>query len=104
VHVDPQYPLPEYLAFSAEIPDDLLIYIFEEHDLPSDWDRPSRHEGLQDLGTKWLVERNTAVARVPATTTKGEFNYLLNPAHPDFGRITEGPAQKFEFDPRMDRS
>jgi hypothetical protein len=30
-----------------------------------------------------------------------ESNYLLNPAHPDFKKITLGKPELFSFDPRL---
>jgi len=31
----------------------------------------------------------------------GEWNTLINPAHPEFPKITIDPPQPFIFDPRM---
>jgi len=31
----------------------------------------------------------------------GEFNYLLNPAHPKFGKTKVGKPEPFLFDPRL---
>jgi RES domain-containing protein len=31
----------------------------------------------------------------------GEFNYLLNPLHPHFARITLSPPEPFYFDTRL---
>jgi len=30
-----------------------------------------------------------------------EFNYLVNPLHPDFGAIVLGKPRPFTFDPRL---
>jgi hypothetical protein len=30
-----------------------------------------------------------------------EYNYLLNPAHPDFGKIKIGKPRVFKIDPRL---
>jgi RES domain-containing protein len=38
--------------------------------------------------------------RVPSAVTRGEFNYLLNPRHPDFDRLGIGKAVRFRFDSR----
>jgi RES domain-containing protein len=35
--------------------------------------------------------------------TLGEFNYLLNPHHADFARITLGKPEPFSFDGRLHR-
>jgi RES domain-containing protein len=37
---------------------------------------------------------------LPSVIT-GETNYLLNPAHPDFKKISIGRAKPFVFDPRL---
>ncbi|MBI2497892.1 MAG: RES domain-containing protein, partial [Opitutae bacterium] len=39
--------------------------------------------------------------RVPSVVVPGEFNYLLNPAHPDFKRVKIGKPEPFSFDPRL---
>jgi len=38
---------------------------------------------------------------VPSTIIREEFNYLINPLHPDFIKLSIGSAQKFIFDPRI---
>ncbi len=58
-------------------------------------------ESLRNIGSGWLKSRTSAVLRVPAVTIRGEFNYLLNPEHKDFGRIVNGLPEPFVFDPRM---
>jgi len=30
-----------------------------------------------------------------------EFNFLLNPAHPDFSKLGISPAEPYQFDPRL---
>jgi RES domain-containing protein len=102
VHVAPQEPLSDHVALPAEIPDGLLIHDIRESSLPTTWRTVSPPSLLlRDLGTAWLAMQVSAVARVPAATTRGEFNYLLNPLHRDFRSIRTGDPQPFEFDPRM---
>jgi RES domain-containing protein len=38
---------------------------------------------------------------VLSVVTPGEWNYLLNPAHPQFSDIRVGPARPFQPDPRL---
>jgi RES domain-containing protein len=37
----------------------------------------------------------------PSVIVSGEPNFLLNPAHPDFKKITIGKPERFMFDPRL---
>jgi RES domain-containing protein len=46
-------------------------------------------------------EARSAVLEVPSIVVNGEFNYLLNPEHPDFERLEIGSALPFSFDPRL---
>jgi hypothetical protein len=33
----------------------------------------------------------------------GEFNFLINPRHPDLSKLKIGPPQSFFLDPRLER-
>ena len=39
--------------------------------------------------------------RVPSTLTQSEFNFLLNPSHPEFSKIRIGSPRPYKFDPRL---
>ena len=102
VHLAPAHQLPQYAGVSATIPGNLEISIIDADLLIPAWRnlRPL-HPALQELGTQWLKAGRSAIARVPSAVIVGEFNYLLNPLHPDFSMIVPGVPEPFEFDPRM---
>lgn len=56
---------------------------------------------LQMLGRSWIVAGQTGLLSVPSVVVPTERHYVLNPAHPGFGRIEIGEAREFSFDPRM---
>ncbi len=41
----------------------------------------------QTFGNAWIAAKSSAVLRVPSVVIPQEFNYLMNPEHPDFPRI-----------------
>lgn len=93
------FALP-WSMIGAEIP---LELIERPARVPSNWrDMPYPPE-TQRFGTTWVREARSAALRVPSTVVLGEFNYLLNPAHPDFARITLHPPEPFDFDARLKR-
>lgn len=81
--------------------DSRLIQSFNLIDLPEDWDLLPPPESTQDIGTSWARKNSSVVLKVPSTIIREEFNYLINPLHPDFDKLTIGNPQQFVFDPRV---
>jgi RES domain-containing protein len=69
--------------------------------LPTNWRGDPPPPQLYRIGDSWIVRRSSAVLRVPSAIVELEFNYLLNPAHPNFGRIDIGPFVPYRIDPRL---
>jgi RES domain-containing protein len=50
----------------------------------------------------WFRERRSVVLRVPSVMIPSEWNYVLNPEHPDFGKVVRiVDARPFMFDERL---
>jgi len=84
-----------------EIPDDLKIKKIDKEKLPANWQEYIHYPSCQAIGDAWLKENKTAVLRAPSAIITEEFNYLLNPQHPDFSRIKAHAGEKFMFDKRL---
>jgi len=57
---------------------------------------------LAKITRKFLQQERHLALRVPSTQSLTEFNYLLNPAHPDFGRfVRKIGLMEINFDPRL---
>jgi RES domain-containing protein len=70
-------------------------------DLTDDWDRLPPSDSTQAIGTEWAFKRKSVVLKVPSTVIREEFNYLINPKHPNFKKLSFGRPEKFIFDPRI---
>jgi RES domain-containing protein len=101
VHLDPEDRPEDLVAVSARIPEDLRRTTVDAASLPRNWRSYPAPERLAAVGMRWIEAGETAVAAVPSALVPQEWNYLLNPAHPDFGRIEVGAARPFAFDARM---
>ncbi len=66
-----------------------------------DWRDQPPPASTRAFGDAWLASRRSPAVRVPSAVVLGEFNYLLNPLHPDFARLTFSPPEAFHFDPRF---
>jgi RES domain-containing protein len=69
--------------------------------LPKKWQTYPAPFALRKIGDDWFRQASSAVLKVPSVIVVLEYNYLLNPLHPDFKKITIGPPTPFLFDPRL---
>ncbi len=69
--------------------------------VPDSWRDTPYTAASQAFGAEWVQAQRSAALRVPSAVVPGEFNYLLNPAHPDFKRIKAGQPEPFAFDARI---
>ena len=102
VHTDSDLlPRTSYVAIPADLPEDLPLQELTLADLPTDWQTTPAPPTLRALGMQWLFAGQTAVLAVPSVIVPFEWNYLLNPLHPDFLRIQIGSPQSYRFDSRL---
>jgi RES domain-containing protein len=86
---------------SATIADSFSIEIVDPASLPKGWNSSPPVDATMNLGTQWCLGLRSAVIKVPSAVILGEFNYLLNPRHPDFKLIKISASEPFSFDTRM---
>lgn len=100
VHTDPDLEPLDLIAVAidigADIPEAVVVA-----DLPSDWRTCPAPPALATRGEQWLRESRTAVLSVPSVVIPHERNFVFNPTHRDFARLTIHPSEPFSFDPRM---
>lgn len=84
-----------------DIPEELKIKEIDKKKLPADWQEYTNYAFCQAMGDAWLEGNMTTVLRVPSAIIPEEFNYLINPQHPGFGRIKVQATEAFAFDKRL---
>ena len=77
------------------------IKLSELQKLNADWFKVLHYPITQKLGNQWLAEMKSAVLKVPSAIVDREYNYLLNPLHPDFLKIKVLDVTPFNFDSRL---
>lgn len=100
VHLEAPALLPAYVLIPVGIPHD-LIQRLDTTALPPDWREYPALARLQEIGDAWLDAAATPALQVPSAIVPAEFNFLLNPAHPEFTRILVGEPRPYTFDPRL---
>ena len=81
--------------FVSEITLDLL------QALNSEWFKVLFYPITQKLGSQWVYEMKSSVLKVPSAIVDREYNFLLNPLHPDFLKIKLVDVIPFNFDSRL---
>ncbi|HWW94325.1 MAG TPA: RES family NAD+ phosphorylase [Vicinamibacteria bacterium] len=92
--------LAAYTAVPIEL-EESLVTTLEDKDLPANWKDDPPPAATRAIGDDWVLAGKSAALRVPSVVVPVEFNYLLNPRHSDFGRVSVGVAMPFPFDPRL---
>ena len=96
----PQHALPsDYVIVRVELPEEAITRL-EPRDLPAGWDATPPSPAVKAMGARWVASRSSLVLQVPSIVIRPESNFLINPAHPDFGRLTISKPERFLFDPR----
>jgi RES domain-containing protein len=101
VHVDSDILPDSLVSIRATIPDSLTIETIHASDLPDDWKDTIIPVALQELGTSWANQAKSLVLKVPSVVIQHEWNYVLNPLHPDFPKTTWDTGIAFSFDSRL---
>ncbi|MNY55842.1 hypothetical protein D3C86_1918550 [compost metagenome] len=86
---------------TIEIPDDIMVLSIELKKLPSNWVIFENMPLTQTMGENWITEGKSAVLKVPSSIIPAEYNYLINPQHPDFKLIKLLKSESFVFDKRI---
>jgi RES domain-containing protein len=90
----------EYVVIPIRFEDRHLTVLPE---LPEDWNAWPWPMSTQRLGTRWFEERRSPILRIPSAVVSHQLDYLINPLHPDFGKLDIGPVEPFPIDPRFGR-
>lgn len=101
VHRSGEGLLANFRVMVIELPNLLTIETISPETLPINWFDFQQYDACQRLGEEWLRNGRSAIMKVPSAIIPNEWNFLLNPAHPDFARITLLRTEPFVFDPRI---
>jgi RES domain-containing protein len=100
VHLDSSDLLDHYVWFKIGI-DESLVTIVASSELPRNWRADPPPIKVREIGDSWVTAGTSAVLQVPSAILPAEYNFLLNPHHPDFPKLLIGRRIPFRFDPRL---
>jgi RES domain-containing protein len=100
VHIQIYDILEEYVYIPVKF-DPKLSMTINPSELPENWNTDPSPQAIKQIGDSWVENQRSFVLEVPSAIVPTENNYLINPAHPAFGKLKVGEPRKFEFDPRL---
>jgi RES domain-containing protein len=93
--------LKEMVYVRAEL-DAKAVYAPPAEDLPENWNQRPAGKPSQHYGDEWLMAKTSVALRVPSVILPEGFNYVLNPAHPNFaGALQIGEPRPLDLDSRI---
>jgi len=95
------YLPPNQHFVEITIPNGLTYEVFEPAGLPG-WDHPFSN-AAKVFGTAWQRERRSLLLIVPSVVARMEQNFVLNPEHDEFPRVTSGLHRPVWWDQRLFR-
>ncbi|MDB5016318.1 MAG: hypothetical protein JWQ84_1150 [Mucilaginibacter sp.] len=100
VHLPPLMIPNNYCLVEIQVPDDSFTTISID-DLPANWRDISPPLALKQQGDNFLKKQERLLMKLPSSIVPMEYNYLLNPLHPDIRKVEILGKNPFNFDGRL---
>lgn len=100
MHVPAAFAPKGYRMLTIRIPEDSMQTVPLDQ-LPDGWSGLTPPSAIKDITDMWIADNRFLVLKVPSAVVAGEFNLLLNPAHPRFLEIHPTDNQPCLFDPHL---
>lgn len=100
VHQQPLTPRGAYLAYQVTW-DEAQMERLSAKKFPPHWRASPADAANMAIGDEWAKAQRSLILAVPSAIVPNEWNFLLNPAHPDFKKLRLPKPQAFDFDPRL---
>ncbi len=95
------YSIPWALSITSIDISKISFRELNESELPGDWKKYPAPVSTQIFGSDLLKKAAFAVLKVPSIVVPNEFNYMLNPIHPDFRKFGIVDLSDFVYDVRI---
>ncbi|MFD0792989.1 RES family NAD+ phosphorylase [Mucilaginibacter litoreus] len=100
VHLQPLFTPTDFCLAEIKVPDNDILTL-DVNSLPHNWKDISPPAALKQIGNQFIKETKHLMMKVPSVVVPQEFNYLLNPWHPDIKKVSIANIQPFNFDDRL---
>jgi RES domain-containing protein len=88
-----------YSMLVLYLPDDVALSVQTNSTLKSNWQSDLSY--TQSLGDTWARNNSSLLLQVPSAIISKEYNFLLNPLHPQARQVKVLDFEPFTFDLRL---
>ena len=103
VHLDPEDAPDDLVLATADVPDSVSRERIQARQMPANWRETPAPSGLVQVGDDFVKKAETCLLIVPSALAVNENNWLINPQHSEFRKITLHAPEPLRYDPRMFR-
>jgi len=100
VHLPAGIAPADYRLVTIEFPDTAKIGELSVVDLPPDWKKDPPEYDTQIIGDRFAADRQYLALQVLSSIV-GDYNFALNPRHPEFSLVKVVAVEPFVFDKRL---
>ncbi|PWK77954.1 RES domain-containing protein [Mucilaginibacter oryzae] len=100
VHLQPLIIPDDFCLTEIQVPD-REVATLDMDLLPDNWRDIDAPLKLRDFGDAFIKELKHLLMRVPSSIVPDEYNYLINPLHPDVDQVKLIKRLPFRFDQRL---
>ncbi|RYU91269.1 RES domain-containing protein [Mucilaginibacter terrigena] len=100
VHLSPLLLPDNFCIAEVEVTGNSILTL-DVKSLPANWQDASSPAALKTLGNQFIKETKYLMMKVPSSIIPEEYNYLLNPWHPDIKKVNIISTRPFSFDDRL---
>src|SRR5262249_51241040 len=81
--------------------DHALVERVRDEQLPPDFSPRTPHAITRTIGDEWLQRAHSPALSVPSAIVPAERNYILNPEHPQFAKLSWEAQAPISLDNRL---
>ncbi|MES2266636.1 MAG: RES family NAD+ phosphorylase [Bacteroidota bacterium] len=100
VHLPPLLLPDNFCVAEIKVPENSILTL-DATTLPENWKDAVPPAELKTLGNQFIKETKYLMMKVPSSVVPEEYNYLLNPWHPDIKKVSIISTHPFSFDDRL---
>ncbi|QXV65060.1 RES family NAD+ phosphorylase [Mucilaginibacter sp. 21P] len=100
VHMQPLVTPSNFCIAEIKVPEHSMLTL-EASTLPTNWQDASSPAELKQIGNQFIQETKYLMMKVPSAIVPQEYNYLINPWHPDIKKVSILNTHPYSFDDRL---